>query len=50
VLLVLLVAVGRALTGGATGEKDHGALALYVFVALALAVVFRFTPAAIDRS
>lgn len=45
VLLVLLVAVGRALTGGADGEADHGALWLYVFVALALAAVFRFTPA-----
>jgi Zn-dependent protease len=50
VLLVLLVAVGRALTGGAARETDHGALALYVFVALALAVVFRLTPAAFDRS
>lgn len=48
-LLVLLVAIARAFTSDGGVESDNGALALYVFVALALAIVFRFTPAAIDR-
>ncbi len=41
VLLVLIVAGFRALTGGANVERDRGALALYAFVTLALAFVFR---------
>jgi Zn-dependent protease len=41
VMLVLLVAAARALAPGAAPHKDSGALALYVCITLALAVVFR---------
>lgn len=44
VLLVLLVAVARAVSAG-SDEEDRGALGLYVFIALALAVVFRLARA-----
>jgi Zn-dependent protease len=41
VLLVLIVAILRALSGGADAPEDRGALVLYGGSALALAVVFR---------
>ncbi len=41
VLLVLLVAIARAATGGADVPEDRGALALFVVITLALAGTFR---------
>jgi Zn-dependent protease len=43
VLLVLLVAVGRTVIDRGEAPPDRGALALFVFVTLALAVVCRLT-------
>ncbi len=43
VLLVLLVAVGRTVVSRADAPPDRGALMLFVFVTLALAVVARLT-------
>jgi len=43
VLLVLLVAVGRTVGSRADAPPDRGALALFVFVAVALAVLCRLT-------
>jgi Zn-dependent protease len=45
VLLVLLVALARSLAPTDNIKPDAGALTLFVVVALALAVVFRYTPA-----
>jgi Zn-dependent protease len=44
VLLVLLVAVWRSFAAHEDVKSDNGALALFVAVTLALAIVFRFTP------
>jgi Zn-dependent protease len=46
VLLVLLVAVGRSLMRGENTSNDRGALGLFVFVAIGLAIVFQVTQAA----
>jgi hypothetical protein len=43
VLLVLILAIGRAFTGGDDVQPDRGALGLFVFVVLALALVFRLS-------
>lgn len=43
VLLVLLVAVGRTAVTPADSPPDRGALILFVFVTLALAVIWRLT-------
>jgi Zn-dependent protease len=45
VLLVLLVAAGRSLMRAENAAEDRGALGLFVFVALSLAIVFRMTQA-----
>ena len=45
VLLVLLVSIGRSVMRSEKPQDDRGALALFVFVAVALAIVFRVTQA-----
>jgi Zn-dependent protease len=48
VLLVLIVAAARSMSGGRTEQRDRGALVLYAFIAIGLAVVFRLAHAAPD--
>ena len=43
VLLVLIVAVVRSMTGARDVPADRGALGLFVFVAISLAVIFRLS-------
>jgi Zn-dependent protease len=45
VLLVLLVAAGRSLMRGGNAANDRGALGLFVFLAISLAIVFQVTQA-----
>ena len=46
VMLVLLVAIGRSVMRGANASGDRGALGLFVFLAIALAVVFQLSQGA----